>query len=196
MQQTFRSAGLSFILERFQRRVQQFVDDTGNCCFDRLTLRVIQGWKFTIESVQFGSANVMPVLTQSVNHRARGPVVNFLHERLSLANDDAHRFLHFRLTGLAIAAAGIFQSVDIVEKHVVIDRGDLRSEVTRGGKIQNEHRMPLRLCPSRRESCIADQSLAGSRRTDDHVRLRKPVVQRRKIYGLALEQSRQPFRAL
>ena len=119
MQQAFGSSGLGFILEGFQRRVKQLVDDAGNCRFDGLSLRVVQSRQFAVESVQLDSTDVMPMLTQTVNYRASSTVVDFLHERLSLAINNVHRLLHFGLTSLAIAAAGIFQRVDIVQKHVV-----------------------------------------------------------------------------
>ena len=118
--------------------MEQFVDDTGDGGFDGVALCGFEVWEFSVESIEFCAADFGPVFAESGDDGPGSAVVDFVDEILCLVVDDLFCAVDFGSAGLAIAFAGFFEGIEVVEEDIVVECGDVGVEVAWSGEIEDE----------------------------------------------------------
>ena len=177
VEQAVRSSLASFFAKRFQRRMQQLVDDALHAVLDHLPILVAEVLKLGRQSLKFFFADVVPLLSQTFDDRPGCTVVNIVHEVVGLVVDDLQSVVDLFNSRSAITFAGRFKIVDVVQKDVVVDIARVGGEVSWRAQIEHKHRLAASRTTSGPESCGVDDRLRRAGRADNYVSLAKPVVE-------------------
>ena len=140
VQQTVRCAGFGFVLQRFQRWVQQLVHDAVNRLFDGSSLSFAEVRVLTVQDLQLAATDFTNLLTQSLNNRPRRAVIDFMHEALRLLLNDLSRLFDFRLSQLAVFFTVSFEPINVDQEHVFVNLRNGRCEVPRSPEVHNNDR--------------------------------------------------------
>lgn len=130
---------MRFVAQRFQRRVQQLVDETVEGLADLFFGPRIQIGKPVEQPPHLIPFRLLPSVSKLLDHRRRDAVVHLAHETAGLLLNDLPRGWQLSVTEQAVAAAGGLKIVYRVE----IDLGEIsyfRLEVSRHGQVEDEQR--------------------------------------------------------
>ena len=121
-----------FVAKRFQRRVQELVDDSLDRAMNQLAIFLFEVRQLGEELPLLFLANLPPSFAKLRDNRAGRLMIDVLDEAAGFLVDDAPSPINFFRPLTAILFASCFQGLDVVEKDVFVDVADRRVSKSRG----------------------------------------------------------------
>ena len=135
--QTMWSALSRFVLQGFQRRMQQLIDDPLKRSLDLFAVLFVQMRQLVKQAIQLFFADAVPVVHQLGNDIAAGTPIELGHELGCFVLNQFTSLVDLANSSLAIFIARFLQTIDVVQKDI-FQITNIRSEIsrTRGSRLR------------------------------------------------------------
>ena len=110
---------MGFVAERFEWRVEQFIDESVERAADFLARAIVERPEFIEQSQELVGLRFVGAFLEPFDRRAGRAMVQFAHEPLGFLFDDVLGPRPFLLTRLAVFVAHFPQVVDRVQIHAM-----------------------------------------------------------------------------